>query len=438
METVKKRRKVVVIGGGFAGLATVNAMKGANVDITVIDKSNHHLFQPLLYQVATAALSPGDIAAPIRDIFGNNKNIQVILGEVSKIDGEAKTLLMVNKTEIPFDQLVIAPGAQYNYFGNEHWKEHAPSLKTISDALNIRERILLSLEQAEQLEDEEKRKPYLTYVIIGGGPTGVETAGAIAEIAGISMRRNYRNIEEKDIKIYLVEAAPAILNGFSDPLGVKGQKMLEKLGVKVLLNSPVERIEKEEVFLKVGSIKAANIIWAAGIKAPALLNDLKAKKDNLGRIFVKQDLSVPGFPDVYVLGDSAHFKDESGKSLPSLASVAKQQGHYLGKLLAADPAEIKAQKPFRYLNKGSMATVGRAKAVAQYKEIKASGFFAWILWCTVHILLLVGFRNRWRVFSEWVWNYFTFKRSVQLITDRTNCHNCAPNTAIKSSQASHN
>lgn len=437
METQKKRRKVVVIGGGFAGLATVNAMKGANLDITVIDKSNHHLFQPLLYQVATAALSPGDIAAPIRAIFGNNKNIRVILGEVNNIDTEAKKLHLVNETEIPFDQLVIAPGAQYNYFGNKHWKENAPSLKTISDALKIRERILLSLEQAEQLDDPEKRRPYLTYVIIGGGPTGVETAGAIAEIAGISMRRNYRNIKEKDINIYLVEAAPGILNGFSDPLGDKGQKMLEKLGVKVLLNSPVARIEKDEVFLKVGSIKAANIIWAAGIKAPALLNDLKAEKDNLGRIYVKEDLSVPGFPDVYVIGDSANFKDEMGKPLPALASVAKQQGQYLGELLSTDPWQVNHNRPFKYLSKGTMATVGRAKAVVQFRGLKVSGFFAWVLWCTVHLLLLVGFRNRWRVFSEWIWNYFTFKRGVQLITDRTNCHNCSPSPAIKSGRRTH-
>ncbi len=426
-----------MIGGGFAGLATVNAMKGANLDITVIDKSNHHLFQPLLYQVATAALSPGDIAAPIRAIFGNNKNIRVIMGEVSKIDPEAKKLHLVNETEIPFDQLVIAPGAQYNYFGNEHWKEHAPGLKTISDALKIRERILLSLEQAEQLDDPEKRRPYLTYIIIGGGPTGVETAGAIAEIAGISMRRNYRNIKEKDINIYLVEAAPGILNGFSDPLGDKGQKMLEKLGVKVLLNSPVERIEKDEVFLKVGSIKAVNIIWAAGIKAPGLLNDLKAEKDNLGRIFVNEDLSVPGFPDVYVLGDSAHFKDEKGKPLPALASVAKQQGDYLGELLGTGPSKLNFKRPFKYLSKGTMATVGRAKAVVQFRGLKVSGFFAWVLWCTVHLLLLVGFRNRWRVFSEWIWNYFTFKRGVQLITDRSNCHNCKPSTLIKSDWIAH-
>ena len=282
------------------------------------------------------------------------------------------------------------------------------------------------------MDGPEKRRPYLTYVIIGGGPTGVETAGAIAEIAGISMRRNYRNIKEKDINIYLVEAAPGILNGFSDPLGDKGQKMLEKLGVKVLLNSPVTQIEKDEVFLKVGSIKAANIIWAAGIKAPALLNDLKAEKDNLGRIYVNTNLSVPGIPDVYVLGDSAHFKDETGNPLPALASVAKQQGKYLGKLLAKDPLKIKNQKPFRYTNKGTMATVGRAKAVAEFRGIKASGFIAWVLWCTVHILLLVGFRNRWRVFSEWVWNYFTFKRGVQLITDRSNCHNCTPDILLAS------
>lgn len=424
MET--KRRKVVIIGGGFAGIAAANELKNADVDITIIDKSNHYLFQPLLYQVATAALSPGDIAAPIRAILGKNSKARVLLGEVKGINKEEKFLSLVNGNEIPFDQLILAPGAQYNYFGNDAWKEFAPSLKTIGDALNIRERILLSLEEAEQLEDPALRQANLTYVIIGGGPTGAEMAGAIAEIAGRSMRKSYKNVEEKDIRIYLVEAAPEILNGFPASLSKKGRKMLEKLGVRVLRNTPVVKIEKNRVHLKVGSIKSSNIIWAAGIKASPLLDSLHAEQDRSGRVLVNKDLSIPGFPDIFVLGDAAHLKDETGQPLPALASVARQQGKFLGKLLVKNPESCKQRPQFRYSNKGTMATIGRAKAVADIKGLKFSGFFAWVLWSTVHILLLIGFRNRLRVFVEWVWNYFTQKRGVQLITDRSGCNQCNP------------
>ena len=419
-----KRRHVIIIGGGFAGITAVKELKHSEAEVTIIDKANHHLFQPLLYQVATGALSPGDIAAPIRSILGESR-VKVVLGEVKNIDPKRKKLQLINGRELSFDQLVLAPGAQYNYFGNEEWQEHAPGLKTISDALKVRERILQSLEEAEQIPDPKQRQIHLTYVIIGGGPTGVEMAGAIAEIARRSMRNGFKNVREEEIRIYLVEAAPEILNGFPAPLGERGKDMLEELGVKVLRGTPVVKIEKETVHLKVGSIKSSNIIWAAGIKASSLLDSLQVEQDRLGRVFVDGDLSIPGYPDIYVLGDAAHFKDKNGKPLPALASVARQQGIFLGKVLAGKKGSRGLRPHFSYVDKGTMATIGTAKAVANIRGLKFSGFTAWILWSTIHILLLIGFRNRMNVFVEWVWNYLTRKRGVQLITDRSGCRHCS-------------
>lgn len=398
-------------------MSTAKALKNANVDVTIVDRANHHLFQPLLYQVATAALSPGDIAAPIRAILGRKSKARVLLGTVEKINPEENFITLADGRNIFYDKLVLAPGAKYNYFGNDSWEKYAPGLKTLGDALTIRERLLLSLEQAEQMEAEGSRKPYLTYVIIGGGPTGVEMAGAIAEIAKRSMRYNFQNLREEEITIFLIEATPTILNGFPDPLGEKGLKMLEKLGVVVRRNSPVTKIEKNKVHLSGEVIETANIIWAAGIKASPLLSSIDAEKDRSGRIMVNKNLTIPGHPNIFVLGDSAHFKDENGEPLPALASVASQQGEFVGKLLANPHISVNDQE-FKYVDKGQMATVGRAKAVADIKGFKFSGFFAWFLWSAVHILLLIGFRNRVRVFIEWMWNYFTFKRGVQLITDR--------------------
>ncbi|HSP83423.1 MAG TPA: NAD(P)/FAD-dependent oxidoreductase, partial [Gillisia sp.] len=405
----------------FAGLSVAKQLKNSPCRVTIIDKSNHHLFQPLLYQVATAALSPGDIAAPIRAILGKRSTARVLLGEVNNINFQEHSLALTDGRIINFDKLVMAPGAKYNYFGNNDWENFAPGLKTIGDALKIRERILLSLEEAEQREDPILRKPFLTYVIIGGGPTGVEMAGAIAEIAKRSMRYNFQNLREEEIRIFLIEATGSILNGFPEPLGDKGRKMLENLGVKVLMNSPVTGIEKNKVLLKGETIETTNIIWAAGIKAPALFDNLPVEKDRLGRIFVNPDLSIPNYPDIFVLGDAAHYKDPEGNPLPALASVASQQGEFLGKILAEEESKKRSTPVFKYVDKGQMATVGRAKAVADIKGFKFSGFFAWFLWSAVHILLLIGFRNRLRVFIEWMWNYFTFKRGVQLITDRADC-----------------
>lgn len=421
-----KRKKVVIVGGGFAGIAAAKELKNSNVDVILIDKSNHFLFQPLLYQVATAALSPGDIALPIRGIFGKNSNVRVLLGEVEKIFPEKKCLKLIRGRKISYDHLILAPGAQYNYFGNEHWKEFAPSLKTISDALQIRERILLSLEEAEQMKNPTLRKAHLTYVIIGGGPTGVEMAGAIAEIAGRSMRKAYKNIKEEDVRVFLIEASPQILNGFPKPLPKNGQQMLEKLGVKVLRDTPVVKIEKNKVHLKVGSIQSSNIIWAAGVKASPLLNLLNVPQDRAGRVIVNKDLSVPDFPDIFVLGDAASLEDKNGKPLPALASVASQQGKFVGRLLAKKSLFQKSRPQFQYTNKGTMATIGRAKAIADIRGLKFSGFFAWMLWSFVHIFLLLGFRSRILVLIEWIWSFFTLKRGVQLITDRSGCSECRP------------
>lgn len=417
------KKHIVIIGGGFGGISAANELKGKDVDITLIDKTNHHLFQPLLYQVATAALSPGDIATPIRSIIGKDSGVRVILGEVEKIGAAERKLTLLDGRIISYDQLIIAVGAKYNYFGHNEWEDNAPGLKSISDALQIRERILLSLEEAEQIPDPKQRKPYLTYVIIGGGPTGVEMAGAIAEITKRNIKLDYSNISKEEIRIVLVEAAPGILNGYPEPLSLKAKEMLEELGVEVMLNKPVTKIERGKISFADGAIESPNIIWAAGVVANPLINSLGVAHDRSGRVMVNGDLSLPDYPEIFVIGDAAHYKDEGGKPLPSTASVAMQQGQFVGKALRSEKQMDRA--PFRYANKGSMATIGRAKAVADIKGLKLSGFPAWILWSVVHILFLIGFRNRFRVFVEWVWYYFTYKRGVRLITDRSGCQHCS-------------
>lgn len=418
------QQHIVIVGGGFGGIAAAKKLQSSNARITLIDKSNHHLFQPLLYQVATAALSPGDIAAPIRAIIGKKSGIRVLLGEVSEVQPEGKSLLLLDGRNISYDKLVLAPGARYNYFGNDEWAKHAPGLKSIGDALRVRECILLSLEEAEQIDDPKLREPYLTYVIIGGGPTGVEMAGAIAEIAKRSMMRDYKNISKNETRVFLVEAAPKILNGYPDSLSERARQMLEEMGVRVLLNTPVTDIDKNSITFSEGTIQTPNIIWAAGFAASPLLDSLGVEQDRSGRVKVHSDLRVPEYPSIFVIGDAAHVKDEEGNPLPALAPVAKQQGQFVGDLLANGYNASNQQASFHYTDKGTMATIGRAKAIADIRGMKFSGFFAWLLWSVVHILTLIGFRNRFRVFAEWVWYYFTFKRGVRLITDRSLCRRC--------------
>lgn len=411
-------KKVVIVGGGFGGINATQQLRDKNMDVTLIDKQNHHLFQPLLYQVATAALSPGDIAIPFRAIFGNNKNINIRLGNVVNINKEAQRISLSNGKEIFFDYLILAPGAQYHYFGNdEEWKPHAPGLKSISNALDVRERILLSLEKAEQLADPKLREPYLTFVVIGGGPTGVEMAGAIGEIVKRNMMRDYHTFSRNETRIFLVEAAGGILNGYSKSLAEKARETLENMGVRVLLNTPVTNIGKNEVSFSEGTIETPNIIWAAGVAASPLLFCLDTKQDKTGRVYVNEDLSIPDYPNIFVIGDAAHREDDHGQPLPALAPVAIQQGKFLGKLIL-DEQEKNPRRAFKYVDKGTMATIGRAKAIADVRGFKFSGFFAWLLWSVVHIFFLIGFRNRFRVFMEWMWYYFTFKRGVRLITDR--------------------
>lgn len=418
-----QQEHIVIVGGGFGGIAVAKKLRKSSHQVTLIDKSNHHLFQPLLYQVATAALSPGDIAAPIRAVLGKDSGVKVVMGKVDQVQPESKTVWLHDGRAITYDRLVLAPGAKYNYFGNEDWEEHAPGLKSIYDALNIRERILLSLEEAEQIEDPALREPYLTYVIIGGGPTGVEMAGAIAEIAKRQMMRDYQNISANETRVFLVEAAPKILNGYPDELSGKAREMLEEMGVRVLLNTPVTDIEKNKIHFKEGFIKTPNIIWAAGVSTSPLVDSLGVEQDRSGRVKVNQDLSVPQYPEIFVIGDAAYLEDESGNPLPALAPVALQQGKFVGDqiLKAGKSADTSV---FTYKDKGMMATVGRAKAVADIHGLKLSGFPAWFMWSFVHILFLLCFHNKIRVFIEWMWYYFTFKRGVRLITDRLDCKYC--------------
>lgn len=412
----EERKHIVIVGGGFGGISAAKILKKASADITIIDRTNHHLFQPLLYQVATAALSPGDIAVPIRAIVGSKSNVRVLLGKVTGVDKSEKKLSLADGCTVTFNKLILAPGARYNYFGNENWERHAPGLKSISDALQIRERILLSLEEAEQLSDPKLREPYLTYVIIGGGPTGVEMAGAIAEIAKRNMMRDYSTFSKNETRIFLVEAGPKILNGYPDSLSRKAMESLEDMGVRVLINTPVTDISKDEVHFEEGSIETPNIIWAAGVAASPLLSSLNIEQDRVGRVKVHRDLSIPGHPDIFVIGDAVYL-EQDGELLPALAPVAMQQGKYVAKIIRNDISP-KNRQPFRYVDKGTMATIGRAKAVADIKGLKFSGFPAWLIWCFVHILFLIGFRNRFKVFVEWIWFYFTFKRGVRLITNR--------------------
>jgi len=409
--------KVVIIGGGFGGISVAKSLKSTSLDVTIVDKRNHHLFQPLLYQVATAALSPGDVAVPIRSIFSSKDSIRTVLGEVEAIDKEEKLLRFKSRSPLRYDYLVVASGSKYNYFGNNEWEEHAPGLKSIDDAIAIRERLLYSLEIADQLNSDEDKEPYLTYAVIGAGPTGVEMAGAIAEIAKRNMMRDYKNIDPDKTKVYLIEAGPKVLLGYPDSLSKKAQQDLEEMGVTVILNQPVTDVKSDSVTAGDTVINTPNIIWAAGVTSSPILDSLSVEQDKTGRIFVEDDLSVKGYPNIFVIGDAAHSKDSEGEPLPALAPVALQQGKYVGRKIK-DMVAGEKTKPFSYTDKGSMATIGRAKAVADIKGFKFSGVAAWMLWSLIHIFFLIGFRNRFRVFAEWVWHYLTYKRGVRIITDK--------------------
>ncbi len=411
------KKKIVIIGGGFGGLNAAKELKGLDVEITLIDKTNHHLFQPLLYQVATAALSPGDIAFPIRAILKKQNNVKVILGEVTNIEREAKKVFLQDDY-YEYDYLIIAIGSRHSYFGNSEWEKNAPGLKTISDALRIRERILLSFEKAERYAERQSVDKYLTFVIVGGGPTGVELAGAIAEISKKTMLKNFRKIDPTKTRILLVEATDRILSTYDKDLSVKAKAHLEELGVSVLTNKMVKKINQESVLVDDDLIETSNIIWAAGNEVSKILKNLDTEFDKTGRVIVNEFCSLKEDDTIFVIGDAAKYNYKNG-SLPGIAPVALQQGKYVGKLIEQIIKGEKKLKPFNYFDKGSMATIGRAKAILQVGKFKLSGFLAWLAWSLVHIFFLITFRNKYKVMSEWIWYYISLRNGIRLITNRT-------------------
>jgi len=406
--------RVVIIGGGFAGLNVAKKLKKVKADIFLIDRKNHHLFQPLLYEVASAALSPGEIGIPIREILRHYENTTVILGNVVNIDKEKRTITLGNDDQINYDYLVVATGARHSYFGNDTWEEFAPGLKTLSDAIKIREKILMSFEKAERSDSIAEATKYLNFAIVGGGPTGVEMAGAIAEIAHKTMFKNFRRIRPEKSKIYLIEAMPRILPPYPEKLSERAKKDLEKMGVNVMVNTKVLKVTKEGVETDKGLVEAYNIIWAAGNQASPLLKTLNVPLDRQGRVVVESDLTVPNHPEIFVIGDAACVIGKDGKPLPALAPVAIQEGKYVSWIIKKDlPKNLRPA--FKYFDKGNLATIGKSKAVGFVGKFQFSGLFAWLGWCFVHIIYLIGFRNRLSVMLEWFFFYLTGQRGARLI-----------------------
>ncbi|MCB1316906.1 MAG: NAD(P)/FAD-dependent oxidoreductase [Leptospiraceae bacterium] len=408
---------IVIIGAGFGGLHAARELRKANARIILIDRNNYHLFQPLLYQVATAALSPDDIAEPIRKIFKDQSNLEVVMGNVEQIDCDGRCVQMADGNTIEYDALIVAAGSRHHYFGKSEWSRHAPGLKTIPDALKIREKILRSLEKAELMESPEQRKPYLNFVVIGGGPTGVEMAGAIAEITRRTMAQDFRHIHPEHAQITLLEGMPRLLPGYPEELSEKARRQLEDMGVIVHTDLLADKVEAHGVQAKDRWFPARNIIWAAGNKGRSILQTLDAPMDSSGRIEVGPDLTVPDHPEIFVIGDAACVHKPGGGELPALAPVAIQQGRYVARMLrSGTPTE---QRPaFEYKDRGMMATIGRARAVARVGRWKMGGAIAWLLWSFVHVAFLIGFRNRVSVMLKWLWSYLTFQRSARLIVGR--------------------
>ena len=408
------RPRVVIVGAGFGGLTAAKALAGAPVDVIVVDQHNYHLFQPLLYQVATAVLSPADIASPIRAILGRQRNASVMLAKVTGID-TARREVVAGERRIPFDYLVLATGAQHAYFGHDDWAPYAKGIKTIDDATILRSNILLAFEKAELETDPEERARLLTFVVVGGGATGVEIAGAMAELARKALASDFRAIDPTHARIILVEAGPRLLPGFDISLSQAAADSLKTLGVEVRLTTMVTGCDEAGVSLKDGRIETRTIVWAAGVQASQAGTWLKAETDRAGRVVVGPDLGIPGHPNVFGIGDTAHVLDTEGKPLPGVAPLAKQQGKYVAKLIRAR-VNGRDGAPFRYRDPGSLATIGRKKAVVQFGRFRLSGYLAWWLWGLAHIYFLIGFRNRLVVAMNWAWTYASFQRGTRLIT----------------------
>ena len=425
------RKRIVIIGGGFGGLTAAKSILHA--DVMLIDRTNHHLFQPLLYQVATAALSPGDIAWPLRTMFRSQPNVHVVMDEVISIDRRTRLVAVRNGSPIAFDILVVAPGSRHAYFGHDEWESFAPGLKTMTDAVGLREKMLSAFEEAERRRAATGTHDPLTFVIVGGGPTGVELAGALAEIGRKAMGPDFPSLRLDDMCILLVEGGPRILPGFSEDLSAKASTALARMGVTVRLKSLVSEVRENGVKIGEEFVPSTSVIWAAGNKASPLLNTLSVPQDASGRVNVQPDLTIPGEPWIFVIGDGAHCVGNDGKPLPGLAPVAMQQGRYVAKLI--DRQTIPEQRqPFSYADRGMLATIGRAKAVAQIGRLHVSGLLAWLLWCVVHIFFLIGLRSRVRVMSEWIWYYVTFKPGARLLFEQPARPHNEPATRHQSSE----
>ncbi|BDU73589.1 NAD(P)/FAD-dependent oxidoreductase [Mesoterricola silvestris] len=405
---------VVILGGGFAGLEAARALRGAPVRVVLVDRRNHHLFQPLLYQVASATLSPADIAAPIRHVLRHQGNAEVRLGEAVGVDPAARTVRFAEGGDLAYDFLVVATGARHSYFGRDGWGAHAPGLKTLEDALEIRRRFLLSFERAELETDPARLRELLTYVVVGGGPTGVELAGTLKEMARLTLPREFRRIHANLARVVLVEAGPDILPAFGQGLTAKARRSLEAIGVEVRTGEAVTGVDAHGVTVGRERIDAGTVIWAAGVEASPLGRSLGVPLDRAGRVVVAPDLSIPGHGEIFVIGDLASFSHGLQGPLPGLGAVAIQQGRAAARNLLASVAG-EPRSPFQFRDRGTMATIGRGSAIAQLGPLRLSGWVAWLAWLFVHLMLLVGFRNRVAVFMEWLFAYLTTQRRVRLI-----------------------
>jgi NADH dehydrogenase len=408
--------RVVIVGGGFGGLWAAKTLANAPLEVVIIDSHNHHLFQPLLYQVATASLSPADIAAPIRSIVGIFRNISVMLGTVESVDVVTREVLLAHGRRVPYEYLILATGARHAYFGHDDWEPFAPGLKRIEDATEIRRRILLAFERAENETNADERRRLMSLVIVGGGPTGVELAGATAELARRALAKDFRNIDPRAARVILIEAGPRLLSSMPEDLSDDAKQRLERLGVEVRLDAPVTAVDATGVGLGAARIEARTVIWAAGVAASPAGLWVGAECDRVGRIKVAPDMSVPGHAEIFAIGDTALALDAAGQPLPGVAPVAKQQGTYVGKLIKARLHGTERIGPFRYRNYGNLATIGRKAAVIDFGWIRLRGFVAWMIWSVAHIFFLIGFRNRMMVALHWLWAYFTFQRGARLIT----------------------
>jgi NADH dehydrogenase len=409
------RPRVVVIGAGFAGINAAKALARAQVDVTVVDRKNHHTFQPLLYQVALAVLSPAEIASPVRMVLRHARNIEVLLGEVNGFDLE-KRLVRMDGLELPYDYLIIAAGATHAYFGHPEWEAFAPGLKTLEDALEIRSRVLLAFENAEREAITHRASPPLNFVVVGAGPTGVELAGAISDIAGRYLTKEFRAIDPRQSRIILLEGGPRVLPAYPEDLSASAERQLREMGVEVRTNALVTNVQPGLVSVGKEKIPAAVILWGAGVSASALGKMLGVPVDKAGRVIVQPDLTVPGHPEVFVAGDLASAKRKNGQPVPGVAPAAIQMGKFAARQIKRSVAG-KPREEFEYLDKGSLATIGRSRAVADLGKLHISGYFAWLAWLFIHLLFLIGFRNRFFVMTEWAWAYLTYNHSARLITE---------------------